>query len=199
MPPSKHNLTSLSIQPSTDALTAQLTALLTPLTVLTSQSPFIAAHTSSPALLDALLAALIRFTGVRSALPLVTLLIKTLTSLTSASKGYARTLSHKPVTSATVAVMKTYGKYRKVLTECLHLLTALHKAQPEHATAATHPLTRGTLHGVTLYRRLFDILGNSSFRSYRSLLTPTLDLLLVMLKLSIQTSKKDGARQCQKR
>ena len=176
----------------TDAFGSQLAALLTPLTTLTASSPFIAAHPSSPALLDALLAAVTRFTGVRSALPIVTLLIRVLTSLTTASKGYARTLAHKPVTAATVAVMKTYGKYRKVLTECLHLLMALHKAQPDHATAATHPLTRGKLHGVTLYRRLFDILANSTFRSYRSLLTPTLDLLLIMLKLSIQTGKKGG-------
>ena len=182
-----------SLHPAlTDALTPQLTALLTPLTTLTASSPFIAAHPSSPALLDALLASLTRFTGVRSALPIVTLHIRVLTSLTAASKGYARTLSHKPVTAATVAVMKTYGKYRKVLTECLHLLMSLHKAQPDHATAVTHPLTRGKLAGVTLYRRLFDILGNSTFRSYRSLLTPTLDLLLVMLKLSIQSNKKGG-------
>ena len=182
-----------SLHPAlTDTLATQLTPLLTPLTSLSASSPFIALHPSSPALLDALLASLTRFTGVRSALPIVTLHIKVLTSLTSSSKGYARSLAHKPVTAATVAVMKTYGKYRKALTECLHLLMALHKAQPDHATAATHPLTRGKLHGVTLYRRLFDILGNTTFRSYRSLLTPTLDLLLVMLKLSIQTSKKGG-------
>jgi hypothetical protein len=38
---------------------------------------------------------------------------------------------------------------------------------------------------VTLYRRLFDILSNPTFRSYRSLLTPTVELLLVLLRLSL--------------
>ena len=64
-------------------------------------------------------------------------------------------------------------------------------------SATVHPFTRGRFQGVTLYRRLFDILSNPTFRSYRSLLTPTLDLTLVLLKLSISHTKRGSSAPAQ--
>ena len=116
-----------------DVVLPLYSALLTPLHSLTSSSPFLSGP-SSPLLVDGLLVSLNRCREVKGSMPLVLLHLKALTTLATVSKGYARLMGQKPVVLATVGTMKTYAKFRKLLLECLQLLSAIVSCTALHNT-----------------------------------------------------------------
>ena len=132
-------------------------------------------------------------------------LLYTLTNQPDTRNEYMVTLytTHNIVLQL-IAIMKQHRHSRHILLQCITILQYIHiqytiTIQYKCTTTTNkqlHPFINQKLHGVTLYRRLYDICSTGEFISYKSLLTPCIDLLYTLLELNCTENKKYKSLQC---
>ena len=90
-------------------------------------------------------------------------------------------------------IAQTYPASRPTSFKCLHVFQAIAAAYP---AGAEHPLIARKFKGVTLYRRLLEVINQPSFRPALRLLLKALSLLLTLCKMSTTFLKQGRGYSC---